>query len=164
MALLLAAAVTMCAICIVVLQAHNRSLHHRVEAYKSLHTQGLKQTREWERKYYDAHTEVSDLTVKLQNTTEVLDSAEEGEALAPPSHGVPDIDMDALMAGSDDPVWDLVIDCRSVGVMNEWLNRHPEFAEAQPHRQYGEFATYILNLPESQRNVEGVRLAVTGNA
>ncbi len=84
------------------------------------------------------------------------------EYLSPTSHNVPDIDPDQIMAGSDDPVWDLVIDCRSVGIMNEWLVRHPQVAAQQPHRQYGEFATYILQLPEHQRNVSGIRLAVTG--
>lgn len=126
---LLAVAVTICAVCIIILQARNNYLHRQ-----------------------------------LNDAVNALDRVENGEALAPPSHNVSDVDMEAIMTGSDDPVWDLVIDCRAVGIMNEWVNRHPEFANVPDHRKYGEFATFILNLPEHQRSVHGIRLAVTGNA
>ena len=163
MALLLAIALTLCAVCIMILQARNNQLHHRVEAYKSLHTQLLKQTREWESKYFDARTEVSDLTVKLQNATEVLDVAEEGEALPPPSHDVPTVDVEAAMSDSVDPIWNLVGECRRAGLVEDWLAEcRPDLSHAQPHRKYSEFATFILQLPEHQQNADGVKLAVSG--
>lgn len=80
--------------------------------------------------------------------------------LAPRSHDVEALDADLLMATSDDPIWDLVIDCRSVGVLNEWLQTRPELKESQDHRKYGEFATWLLNLPEDQQTVRGARMAV----
>lgn len=142
MALLLAVAVTLCAVCITILLAYNHQLHATVDSWKSAHIHALCETREWESKYWGVVTDTAD------------------PADAPPSHNVPDIDVDEVMSGSDDPVWNIVIDCRSVGVMGEWLNSHPEIAEQQPHRQYGEFATFILGLPEDEQSVAGVARAV----
>jgi hypothetical protein len=145
MELLLGIAITLLALCVIILQSRNNSLHHTVHAWKSSFSTATNEAREWERKYWAEHTNSDTST------------------MSPPSHGVEDVDVEALMADSDDPVWDIVVDCRSVGVMGEWLNQHPEIAAQQPHRRYSEFATFILQLPEHQRSVHGVTLAVRGS-
>jgi hypothetical protein len=153
MALLLAVAVTLLAVCIGVLQARNNQLHIAVNIWKEAQDRALSEAREWEGKYWAAYQATDDLSA-------ALDTAEEGEALAPPSHDVPEVDAEAIMAGSDDPVWDLVIDCRGRGIMLMWLDKNPRFKELAAHRRYGEFATYILQLPEDQQTVVGVKRAV----
>lgn len=153
MSVILAVAVTLLALCVIILQARNNQLQHMVRAAKALHTSALAEGREWERKYWTVRT-------GLEEVSDTLDRAEEGEALAPPSHNVEAIDVEAVMAGSDDPVWEIVTHCRSVGVMGEWANTRPDLANSPDHRKYGEFATFILQLPEDQQSVQGVSLAV----
>lgn len=159
MDVLLAVGITLCAICIIILQARNHSLYHTIGVWKEAHVRALEEARGWESKYWKEYSNATDLA-------DALDSAENGESLTPTqgynqwAEGILHSTPDQIMAGSDDPVWDTVIDCRASGVMAEWLNRHPEFKGMQPHRIYGEFATYILGLPEDQRYVNGVAMAV----
>lgn len=152
MALLLAIALTLCAICIIILQAYNNQLSKSVTHWKEAHTYALEEARQWESRYWRERTNIPD----------------NGEAIvedAPRSHDVPDVDVEKVMAESDDPVWDVVIGCRGVGTMNYWLNRvRPDLKDAMPHRKYGEFASYILQLPEDQRTVDGVTAALSHGA
>lgn len=141
MELLLAVGITLCAVAILILCSYNNQLHHRVESYKVLHGAALSEAREWECKYWAEHT-----------STDIPP--------APPSHGVEDVDVESVMAGSDDPVWELVIACRSTGIMGEWLRNNPPVQAQQKHRQYGEFATWILQLPEEKQTIQGVTYAV----
>lgn len=150
MALLLAVGITLCSLVILTLLTFNNQLHHRLEAYKSLHTAMVSEARKWERDYWAAHTEVSDLKADILPTI----------PSAPASHGVPPVDVERVMGDSDDPIWDLVRLCRAGGIFTDWQGWHPELDWAQPHRVYSDFATFISNLPEQQQNVEGVRLAV----
>jgi len=111
----------------------------------------VSEARKWERDYWVAHTEVSDLKADILPTIPA----------APASHGVSPVDIEKVMADSDDPVWDIVIDCRQAGIVDGWLEVvRPDLTSAPPHRVYGEFASYILNLPESDRNVDGVMSAI----
>jgi len=101
---------------------------------------------------------VGELRYQLDKKTDELIQLESTiNSVSPPSHDVPPLDVEELMTASDDPVWELVVDCRSVGLMNDWINKNPQFRGSQAHRKYSEFATWILNLPESRRSVEGVR-------
>jgi hypothetical protein len=144
MELLLAIGITLCALCIIILQARNNQLHSALDAWKNAYHTANTLTREWEDKYWSVVT----------NTPADGMVSKRGRDVEP-------IDPDRAMSESDDPIWRVVEGCRATGVMSLWLHRvRPDLNKSQPHVRYSEFATWLLQLPEDKQNVAGARDAV----
>lgn len=138
MELLLATSLSLCAIAILILLVRNNRLSHERHGLKALHNGAIRERNNWEDKYWEA---ISYLRIQK----------------APPSHNAEPVDPDEVISNSDDPVWDIVVECRKAGLFHKWLTLNHDLLYAQPHRRYGEFATWILQLPESRQSVGGVK-------
>lgn len=146
--ILLAVSVTLLAICVIVLLARNNALWTQRNQFRKLWDDCRRDCEDWERRHYQDYSDLEQAANKIGLLESELDTSTEGEALAPRSHNVEDIDTEAIMSDSDDPVWDLVLECRREGVLGEWLLKvRPDMVNAQPHRMYAEFGTWILDQP-----------------
>ena len=155
--ILLAGSVLLLALLVNILIHRVQELTRGLSSTKKLYYDQMRDTRDWERKYYDTFTDLTTRENELREAHVRLDASEDGEALSPTSHNVPDVPTEDIMAESNDPIWDLVIECRREGVLGEWVMKvRPDMLNAQPHRQYAEFGTWILNDGDDQ-TVESVR-------
>lgn len=100
------------------------------------------------------------LDESLSEASQLREELDQWKFPHPPTRGMTDeIDAEAIIANSDDPVWGLVqtnYDLKSL-----WEDRSPDYVRAmQPHQRYSQFATFVLNLSEGEQNREGIAKAI----
>jgi hypothetical protein len=134
---------------VVISHRMNTELRDEKRQYKHLYESVRDEANEWENRALAYSVELTEYANKLHAAP---------HSDAPPSHDVQPIDAEQIIANSDDPVWDLVEQCRDL--MPLWELKRPEIAKCQPHHRYAEFATFIANLCDKHRNREGVAEAI----
>lgn len=182
MAILLAVCVVVLAVGWLYTIVKNNELHHRVEAYKALHSKTLREARDWESKAHNHRLTKLELEGDRQLLEKVTEDFKElsenfwkhvnkqvvrekenltnqmAVKLAPESHNVHQTDVEDLILHSPDPIWKFIAENRDL--LKLWEQKRLDIVNTLPHYRYSHFATWLANFCEGHFNRADVERAI----